>query len=199
MTNDKKGREKLSLDQLEKVTGGVSGTKEDDVLRGGDGNDRLYGGGGDDMIQGGDGNDKIFGDGGTARPGDDILFGGGGDDKLYGGGGSDYLGGGSGNDRLDGGVGEGDDVLDGGSGDDRFLYAKGDGDDVVMGGEGKDTIELLKFGNGAGWTISFGYGEPLNLTSIDLNLPLPETSGVITAPDGSTITFSGIERIVPHW
>jgi uncharacterized RDD family membrane protein YckC len=51
-----------------------------DTLRGGDGDDRVYGGSGDDTLRGGDGDDRVYG--------------GSGDDTLYGGNGTDYLNGG---------------------------------------------------------------------------------------------------------
>lgn len=55
---------------------------------------------GDDVIAGGNRNDKIHG-----RDGDDVLSGGRGNDKLYGGKGNDSLSGGSGSDQLKGGAG----------------------------------------------------------------------------------------------
>ncbi|MCP4686036.1 MAG: hypothetical protein GY867_11425, partial [bacterium] len=66
-----------------------------DVLDGGAGDDRLYGGFGDDIFDGGAGDDRLYG-----GFGDDMLHGGAGDDRLYGGFGDDILDGGSGDDRL---------------------------------------------------------------------------------------------------
>ncbi|MFO7854584.1 MAG: M10 family metallopeptidase C-terminal domain-containing protein [Paracoccaceae bacterium] len=70
------------------------------------GNDRIKGGGGDDDLFGGAGRDKLKG-----GRGDDSLDGGDGRDKLFGG---------AGDDLLDGGLGR--DVMRGGAGADVFLY-----------------------------------------------------------------------------
>ena len=63
-----------------------SGSKADDLLIGGDGNDQLNGGDGDDRLEGGAGNDQLFG-----QSDDDQLHGGAGNDKLYGNEGDDLL------------------------------------------------------------------------------------------------------------
>ena len=54
------------------------------VLEGGEANDKIVGTDGDDLILGYDGNDKIFG-----GSGDDLIWGGNGKDRLQGGAGSD--------------------------------------------------------------------------------------------------------------
>ena len=71
----------------------IYGNEGDDLLDGGDDHDRLDGGGGDDTLKGGDGHDRLYGGGG-----DDTLEGGDGHDLLYGGAGADTLTGGEGND-----------------------------------------------------------------------------------------------------
>lgn len=95
-----------------------------EVLREGEGNDRVSGGAGSDLIRGGGGADTLFGDAGA-----DALYGEAGADKLYGGANADVLSGGSGADRLYGGSGRdnlaggfGRDVLFGGAGNDIFLF-----------------------------------------------------------------------------
>lgn len=123
----------------------------DDVLEGGDGNDRLSGDGGDDLLYGGPGNDLLVGD--TQQglellfpmaPGDDYLAGGDGNDELQGNAGHDVLLGGAGEDRLygdDPGVGlaeEGNDWLEGGDGAD-FLAGRG-GEDTLIGGNDADVL-----------------------------------------------------------
>jgi len=115
---------------------GTSGGNDD--LRGGDGNDlmfgeagadKLFGGQGDDTLSGGLDNDKILG-----GAGDDELSGGQGKDKLLGGGGDDTLSGDQGADYLHGG--KGDDAMAGGEGDDKLVG--GQGSDTISGGAGDD-------------------------------------------------------------
>ncbi len=103
---------------------------EGDYLRG-----LLKGGAGDDLLYGFDKDDRI--DGGA---GADLLDGGDGADRLYGGAGVDALKGGAGADRLYGGAG--DDTLKGGIGAD--LLDGGAGADTLTGGEGKDWFTLYQ-------------------------------------------------------
>jgi Ca2+-binding RTX toxin-like protein len=56
----------------------TEGARMDDFVKGNDGNDTIYGGGGNDWLKGGDGNDKLY-----AGDGDDILVGGSGSDTLF--------------------------------------------------------------------------------------------------------------------
>ncbi len=65
------------------------------TIRGGAGNDSLFGGAGPDKLIGGEGNDHLVG-----GRGDDVLFGGEGKDVLIGGLGDDILRGGYGEDTL---------------------------------------------------------------------------------------------------
>lgn len=67
-----------------------------DLLRTGDGSDRISGLGGNDTLYGGNGNDTLLG-----GADDDILFGGPGDDTVTGDRGSDFLYGGDNFDELD--------------------------------------------------------------------------------------------------
>jgi len=112
-TGDARGDVFGSIDQilLTNFNDLLIGDANANVVRGGDGDDRIYGGGGDDgltggngndLVQGGDGNDVIRGDGFAATPGNDHLYGNAGDDVLGGDGGSDFLDGGAGADVLDG-------------------------------------------------------------------------------------------------
>jgi len=84
----------------------------------------LRGGAGNDVIYGANNSDKLYGE-----ADDDLMVGYDGDDELYGGDGRDELSGGSGRDFLDGG--EGNDELIGGFGAD-VLYG-GAGDDALSG------------------------------------------------------------------
>lgn len=139
------------------------GDQNDNILSGGDGDDRVLGDDGNDYLNGGGGNDILAGengkdtlDGGT---GDDIFTGGDQDDALNGGTGNDNLFGDNGNDTLDGGAGDdklkayrGDDVLLGNSGNDYLdgYYGNdyldgGDGNDIL---DGWDGIDILYGGDG---------------------------------------------------
>ena len=176
MTTENKKDKQMSMGDLDQVVGGASwtkGTKDDDFMVGGDGNDKLNGGGGEDFIVGGGG--------------DDIL---------------------------DGGYKDGaDDIAIGGEGNDTFLWGlTKDGSDTFIGGEGNDKIALDMqtvaenniqdaFNNGT-WDIQLmdANGNPVEITD-DMwdsngNLMLPSgSSGVITGPNGDTLTFSGVEVI----
>jgi Ca2+-binding RTX toxin-like protein len=68
-----------------------------DEIRGGDGNDALFGLGGDDLLLGGDGNDRLFG----GEGGRDELRGNAGDDTLFMEKGDKIFNGGDGTDTLD--------------------------------------------------------------------------------------------------
>lgn len=93
----------------------ASGGAGDDELYGGGSRDRLYGGAGQDEIFGGTGDDGLFG-----RSGNDVIYGDDGRDRLGGGGGDDSLFGGSDRDVLVGHAGN--DTLSGGAGADRFVF-----------------------------------------------------------------------------
>lgn len=176
MATENKKDKQMSMGDLDQVVGGAGwtkGSKEDDFMVGGDGNDKLNGGGGEDFIVGGGGDDV-----------------------------------------LDGGYRDGaDDVAVGGAGDDTFIWGLvKDGSDTFIGGEDNDTIKLDlnfvsestiqdAFNNGT-WDIQLtdANGNPIEITDDmwdsngNLTLP-PESSGIITGPDGDTLTFSGVENI----
>lgn len=107
----------------------ILGGPGDDVLTGGNGNDRVYGASGNDVLSGGAGNDKLKGASGH--------------DTLLGGSGGDDLKGGSGNDRLNGGAGS--DRVRGGSGNDVLVYNVSENagaSDAYDGGSGSDTLRV---------------------------------------------------------
>lgn len=85
---------------------GQQGSRSDDVIAGGNRNDKIHGRDGDDVLSGGRGNDKLYGD-----KGNDNLSGGTGSDQLKGGAGNDVLvyamaeNGRGDSDRYDGGNG----------------------------------------------------------------------------------------------
>jgi len=127
---------------------GVRGGAGNDTVYGSKGGGTYYGDAGDDVIvgriaeddfeganeiiYGGPGNDTL-----TGNEGDDAISGEDGADLLYGNAGNDTLDGGAGNDTLYGDVGT--DTLQGGDGADR-LYGDDD-NDWIEGGAGDDTIE----------------------------------------------------------
>ncbi|MDE0157433.1 MAG: calcium-binding protein [Gammaproteobacteria bacterium] len=112
----------------------LAGDGRNNILRGEDGDDTLYGGpaGGDDMMYGGNGDDQIFGGRGA--------------DELYGGAGSDVLRGGPGRDVL---VADGHDmdILYGGPDEDTFRFFPSDlGGGVIRDfADGEDVIDLREF------------------------------------------------------
>ncbi|MDD9912340.1 MAG: cadherin-like domain-containing protein [Alphaproteobacteria bacterium] len=104
-------------------------------MRGGDGDDSLFGQNDVDQLYGGAGNDII--DGGKDA---DIAFGGIGDDLLYGNFANDALYGEIGSDLLIGGGGR--DTLDGGAGNDVYLYNRKDGIDTITDTDGVNTLKF---------------------------------------------------------
>jgi Ca2+-binding RTX toxin-like protein len=108
-------------------------TASGEILKGGNGTDRMYGGSGGDVLRGDGGGDHLEG-----GRGDDLLLGGEGNDDVSGDEGADEIEGGSGTDRLQGGTG--DDVLTGGRANDRLEGGLGHDIYVVDPGDGEDTV-----------------------------------------------------------
>ncbi len=148
---------------IERLTGSahddiLAGDSRANIIMGGDGHDRLYGGpgGGDDVLHGDKGNDRIFG-----GKGDDMLRGGDGNDHLWGNSGTDIYDGGKGNDTIY--ASKDDTNIDGGEGNDTLSYARledtpgpitlsggisgieniigSQDDDTITGDTGKNVIE----------------------------------------------------------
>ena len=93
------------------------------TLRGGDGDDRVYGGDANDSLSGGEGSDDLFG-----AAGNDTVNGDGGDDFVNGGVGTDTVNGGDGDDFIGSSTTEtvaadAGDVYSGGSGLDQIFVA----------------------------------------------------------------------------
>lgn len=186
------------------------GTKGDDVIEGGNGNDHIRGRKGDDSLRGGNGNDSLYG-----GKGDDSLEGGNGADKLRGGKGDDSLKGGDGSDTLHGGRGDdfltgqkGDDFLFGGAGDDTLGVAGLDaewgffGDDFMNAGKGDDTIAVGTGNNtligGKGFDTAIFEGRPIDYTfSVDdegrLVATNTEHNKTSTLESIENFTFTGLE------
>ena len=118
----------------------VAGPAEDaDYVRGGTGDDGLYGDAGDDFIWGGQGDDWLWGGTGHNR-----LWGGAGDDNLRGEAGNDHMRGGAGDDRLHGEVGN--DRLWGGAGADEFVFTGATGRDTIYDfADKEDVIDLSAY------------------------------------------------------
>ncbi|MGE4428875.1 MAG: calcium-binding protein, partial [Solirubrobacteraceae bacterium] len=183
----------------------LAGDNGNDALYGGEGHDELHGGTGNDYLDGGEGHDYL--DGGE---GNDGLAGGEGHDYLDGGAGNDTLAGGEGNDYLDGG--EGNDYLDGGAGIDIGVWGlTGDGNDTFDGGADQDVLYVAGLDAGdsfqQAWqdgafsiALTDADGNPVDVTDAMFdgngNLVLPDgVTGVITGPDGNTLTFQNVEAI----
>jgi phospholipase/lecithinase/hemolysin len=181
-----------ALDAVDSVISGTSdddhlkGKKNDELLLGRDGEDRLYGSKGDDSLYGGDDEDRLYG-----GKGDDYLYGGDDEDRLYGGKGDDYLYGGDDEDRLYGD--KGDDILDGGKdsdvlfggkGADQFVLRAGDGIDRILDyvdGIDKFLLDGLEFDN---LTISQGFGKAL--------ISVTATEEILAKVIGINLTVSSI-------
>jgi Ca2+-binding RTX toxin-like protein len=89
----------------------------------------IYGTTGDDSnLKGGSGDDDIYG-----YAGNDTIDGGDGNDNIYGGAGNDVIDGNLGDDKIDGGTGN--DVINGNLGNDTYLFGKGDGQDSLVQGQ----------------------------------------------------------------
>ncbi len=142
----------------------ANGHRGNDTLIGGSANDVLRGGEDIDRIYGNNGNDSLIGDSGR-----DFFFGGTGHDSMNGGTGNDRLLGEGGNDSIN--AGDGNDFVDGGTGNDSINAEAGDdkaygrtGDDTISGGIGndflfgEDNIDHL-FGDDGHDTIDGGNGD----------------------------------------
>lgn len=121
---------------------------EGDMLYGGKGADRVFGGRGEDFLYGGSGKDSLFGGDGT-----DEIRGGSGADQIFGGVKSDILCGHKGDDVMagDGGAdmlngGRGNDVLTGDGGADIFKFFKNADDDRITDFKvGTDMLDLKAY------------------------------------------------------
>ena len=177
-----------------KAAANITGSTQDNALKGGSGDDKIFGNEGNDTIYGGAGNDSI--DGGSDN------------DKILGEVGADTLNGGEGNDSLTGGAGN--DVFIYSSGNDVItdyspLATKNNGDSIILADnqtiknvtmKGKNV--LLTIGNGTlqinngknkeitinNQTYVYGDGEATLKSSTDAS-PNIFGDGLITAVDAS--------------
>lgn len=141
-------------------------------------------GAGDDSVDGSadSAGMTVFADGGS-----DSLTGGAGDDTLDGGSGADSLTGGAGADLLIGG--DGADTINAGSGD---AATGGDGDDVFNVTADDVTGDNLKLAGGESGETD---GDTLNITGPAVITMTGDESGTVEWLDGSTLSFSEIEKI----
>lgn len=117
----------------------IRGTIRNDILRGTNFGNQIFGLRGDDIIYAGGGNNVIYGDDRleTALDGNDTIYGStSGNDTIYGGGGDDLIDGGGGNNYLNGGTGN--DTIVGRSGFDMLLGKSGS--NTLTGGGGIDWL-----------------------------------------------------------
>jgi Ca2+-binding RTX toxin-like protein len=119
----------------------IHGTKENDGIRSGDGDDSVWGHDGADKIEGGVGNDTLHGGQGndvlTDLFGDDTIHGGHGDDAINAGAGADILFGGFGKDFIL----HGQEVTQSFAGADTDFVAGGNANDILTGNEEDDWLE----------------------------------------------------------
>lgn len=106
----------------------IKGGSGDDTIFGSDFGNQLEGGSGNDFLRGGVGNDYIIGDAGN-----DVILGGAGDDYLVGNAGDDVIWGGLGNDRMFGS-----------SGNDRFIFEDNWGADRITGFQAGDVLDFSR-------------------------------------------------------
>jgi Ca2+-binding RTX toxin-like protein len=146
----KLGDPNAAVNLVGETTGDLTlvGTKNNDILQGGQGTSVLYGG---------DGNDSLFAKEAQGSAATAYLYGGRGGDVLYGGVSSDFLFGDEGNDVIITNAGHlaarGHNYVDGGEGND-WITLNG-ADDVALGGTGNDWI----YSNGTGAYVFGGDGD----------------------------------------
>ncbi len=184
------------------------GTKYNDYLEMGIGDDTAYGGAGNDIIYGGQsnaGHNTLYGGDGNdylvVGDAPDLIDGGAGDDWIFGMSsgssvnGVDQLIGGDGNDHIFGGIGidkifggKGDDYLYGGSDTDPFMYG-GDGNDYMNGGSGQDTL----FGGNGSDILDGGPGVDLLYggSGDDILRPGPGVSDIAGNGGGGDVLIGG--------
>ena len=175
----------------------VFGGFASDTIRGGGGLDTLVGAAGDDLLNGGNSRDTIQGGNGADEilggRGLDTLDGGAGDDSIKGEGGLDTLIGSSGDDTLQGGDGRdviqgdgGDDSISGGAGNDTIFG--GAGSDSVVGGSGQDRI----FGEADGDLLIGGSGDDTVIGGDGRDVVTGGTdSDVVEGNDGEDVLIAG--------
>lgn len=136
------------------------GDRQENILRGGNGNDELRGGGGDDDLIGGSGNDRLLG-----QNGKDMLSGGGGRDAIEG--------------------GASNDTMEGGGGADIFIFGANSGVDRILDWtDGVDTLRLKGHTGGFNDLNIFDQGANLRIDHDNGTILLAGQAGaMLTAAD----------------
>lgn len=111
-------------------------------------------------------------------------------DDIRGGAGADTLFGQAGDDTIRGG--DGNDTITGGAGADTLLG--NDGSDTFLGGTAGDNVIGGEDGDGSDIDILDLTGSGVDFITYD---PTDAEAGVVTFTDGSTMTFSQIENVIP--
>ncbi|MGF1719042.1 hypothetical protein L4D20_03240 [Vibrio kyushuensis] len=173
----------------------IYGGKGNDTLKvtlgnnqifGEEGNDHINGGNHSDYLNGGDGNDYIVGGnyyGDGTEERDDTLIGGAGEDTLRGGGGNDYF-------ETDGRRSVEDDFVDGGSGYDILSY-----NDHLVNGLGTDAaLNMSVTGQGGNQSIQVAAMDNSGEASVTLSTDTVKNVEEIRGTRGDDIgDFSGLD------
>ena len=182
--NDEK-MAKATVADIENLTGSAFA----DILAGDLRNNTIKGGAGNDMIYGGPNPANADKETGGGLDNVDNLYGEGGNDRLYGGWGDDVLKGGGGNDRLWGGPGN--DTFWGGHGSD-MIHADA-ADRNIYGNRSDDTATTSVDENmemmGDVDTVSFAKLEEGITRTLG-------SDGTGNATDGTNVVIDGIENII---
>jgi glycerophosphoryl diester phosphodiesterase len=188
------GRAGLNLPTAQ-IKGGAGddtlyGTNADELLDGGQGNNTLYGGEGNNVFLAGSGNDIAFG-----GAGNDAFSLGNGNNTVYAGEGKNRVVTGTGNDTIY--TGAGDDTITAAAGDD-LIYAT-EGNNTISSGIGNDTVYvgsgsnrfILDAGAGAVTIIGFNSDDRISLGS---GLSSSTTLSV-SVNNGDTLICSGTDLL----
>ena len=169
----------------------LAGDFRDNVIEGGAGNDRLYGGPG-----GGDGDDSNV-DTLHGEAGDDKLYGGAGNDTLEGGDGNDVLWGGPGNDTYEGGAGS--DVIHADAAD-KSIYGyvmddktTTDVDESIDAAGGIDTVSYAKLEDGVTRKLS---SDGAGGAKVDGGVTISNVENIIGSQGVDTLTGGDGDNII---
>ena len=153
----------------------IQGTRQKDIIRGGDGDDVIYGFASGDGLHGGKGNDTIYG-----GLGGDFIFGEDGNDFLYGDEGNDFITGGLGRDEMWGGAGR-----------DVFKYSSHLVSSDALDAEGRSLADIIH---------DFETGkDKLDFGSVDANVDMPLNNSFTLVPyEQGRIYNAGDLTVQPH-